>query len=310
MFENNLMYKVTWCYYKDDMTQQEIAKHLGISRMKVVKILNQAKREGIIRFHIDTQAKVNMELEAQMKEKFQLKDVFIVPTTINDLNDNIAKAAAQYIEEKVDENTYINIGYGDTVSKTLNHLIYSLDKEISLVTLSGGVSYYTSAIISGTQRGAASETVPNIHILPAPLIASSEEVANILLKESSIQSVLNMTELSTLSIVGIGAVSNEATIFKYGIANKEDLALLKMQGAVGDILSQFFDKDGNILETSLHKRLISIQLEKLRNKEKIIGVAGGPEKVQAIYSALMGKFVNILITDEDTANALLNFKNK
>lgn len=310
MFENNLMYKVTWCYYKDDMTQQEIAKHLGISRMKVVKILNQAKRDGIIRFHIDTQAKDNMELESQMKETFNLKDVFIVPTTINDLNDNIAKAAAQYIEEKVDENTYINIGYGDTVSKTLNHLIYSLEKEISLVTLSGGVSYYTSAIISGTRRSAASGITPNIHILPAPLIASSQEVANILLNESSIQSVLNMTELSSLSVVGIGAVSNEATIFKYGIANKEDLALLKMQGAVGDILSQFFDKDGNILETNLHNRLISIPLEKLRSKEQIIGVAGGLDKVQAIYSALKGNFVNILITDEDTAKALLKFKNK
>ena len=310
MYEDNLMYKVTWYYYEENMTQQEIAEHLGISRMKVVKILNQAKNDGVIKFKMDPEAKSNIALERDVMKKFDLSDVFVVPSSPKDLNDTIAKAAAQYLEEKVTENTYINIGYGDTVSKTLNHLIYSLDKQISLVTLSGGVSYYTSSIISGTKRRATSGITPNIHILPAPLLASSEEVADIILKEKSIQNVFNMTQLSSMSLVGIGAVSDEATIFKYGIANGEDLTLLKMQGAVGDILSQFYDKDGNILNTNFHKKLISIKLDHLKESNQTIGVAGGDDKVQAIYSALVGKFVDILITDEDTALSLMKFKNK
>jgi len=310
MYEDNLMYKVTWYYYEENMTQQEIAEHLGISRMKVVKILNQAKNDGVIKFKMDPEAKSNIALERDVMKKFDLCDVFVVPSSPKDLNDTIAKAAAQYLEEKVTENTYINIGYGDTVSKTLNHLIYSLDKQISLVTLSGGVSYYTSSIISGTKRRATSGITPNIHILPAPLLASSEEVADIILKEKSIQNVFNMTQLSSMSLVGIGAVSDEATIFKYGIANGEDLTLLKMQGAVGDILSQFYDKDGNILNTNFHKKLISIKLDHLKESNQTIGVAGGDDKVQAIYSALVGKFVDILITDEDTALSLMKFKNK
>ena len=310
MYEDNLMYKVTWYYYEENMTQQEIAEHLGISRMKVVKILNQAKNDGVIKFKMDPEAKSNIALERDVMKKFDLCDVFVVPSSPKDLNDTIAKAAAQYLEEKVTENTYINIGYGDTVSKTLNHLIYSLDKQISLVTLSGGVSYYTSSIISGTKRRATSGITPNIHILPAPLLASSEEVADIILKEKSIQNVFNMTQLSSMSLVGIGAVSDEATIFKYGIANGEDLTLLKMQGAVGDILSQFYDKDGNILDTNFHKKLISIKLDHLKESNQTIGVAGGDDKVQAIYSALVGKFVDILITDEDTALSLMKFKNK
>ena len=111
-------------------------------------------------------------------------------------------------------------------------------------------------------------------------------------------------------MVGIGAVSDKATIFKYGIANNEDLTLLKMQGAVGDILSQFYDKDGNILNTKFHKKLISIQLDHLKEAQQTIGIAGGEAKVQAIYSALLGGFINILITDENTALALLKFQNK
>lgn len=309
MYENNLIYKVTWFYYENNMTQQEIAEHLGISRMKVVKLLNQAKVDGIIKFKMDPEAKSNMQLEQDLKNKFGLWDVFVAPSSPDNINDNIAKAAAQYIEDKVKENAFINIGYGDTVSKTLNHLIYSLDKQISLVTLSGGVSYYTSAIVAGTKKKSSTSITPNIHIIPSPLLASTEEVADTLLKEKSVQNILNMTQLSSLSLVGIGSVSDNATIFKYGIANNEDLTLLKMQGAVGDILSQFYDKDGKMIESELHNKLIGIKIDKLKESNKTIGVAGGKHKVQAIYSALIGGYLNILITDEDTAKSLLSFKN-
>jgi len=310
MYEDNLIYKVTWFYYADNMTQQEIADHLGISRMRVVKLLNQAKTEGLIKFKMDPDAKSAISLEQSVKRKFNLDDVFVVPATPKNINDNIAKGAAQYIEEKVEENAFINIGYGDTVSRTINHLIYSLEKPISLVTLSGGVSYYTSAIIAGSRRRASNSITPNIHILPAPLISSSEEVANILMNEKNVKNILNMTELSHMSIVGIGSVSNTATIFKYGIANADDLTLLKMQGAVGDIMSQFYDKTGKIVDSPVHKKLISIKLDTLKSSHKTIGVAGGKEKIQAIYSALIGGYIDVLITDDATAKALLTFENK
>lgn len=310
MYENNLIYKVTWFYYADNMTQKQIAEHLGISRMKVVKLLNQAKNDGIIKFKMNSDAKAHINLERKLMEKFNLEDVFIVPSTPSNVNDNIAKGAAQYIEEKVEANAFINIGYGDTVFRTINHLINSLEKPISLVTLSGGVSNYTSAIVSGTRKRTLTSITPNIHILPAPLLASSEEVANIFLKEKSVKNIMNMSQLSSMSIVGIGSVSNNATIFKYNIANDNDLTLLEMQGAVGDILSQFYDKNGKIVKCDLHKKLIGIKLDNLKASQKTIGVAGGEEKVQAIYSALVGGYLNVLITDEDTANSLISFKNK
>lgn len=310
MYDDNILYKVTWFYYMDNMTQQEIAERLAISRMKVVKLLNQAKNNGIVKFKINNDAKAHASLERSLMDKFQLEDIFIVPSNPDNINDNIAKGAAQYIEDKAEPNTYINIGYGDTISHTINHLIYSLEKPVSLVTLSGGVYYYISAIIAGAHKKVSTSATPDIHILPAPLIASSEKVANILLNEKGVKSILNMSKLSSMSIVGIGSVSDRATIFKYNIANQEDLNLLQMQGAVGDILSQFYDKDGNIIQSNMHKRLLSTKLDTLKNYPKTIGVAGGKEKVQAIYSALLGGYLNVLITDEDTATSLLNHKNK
>lgn len=305
MYEENLLYKATWYYYVDNMTQKEIAEQLGISRMRVVKLLSQAKDEGVVQFKINRNAEVRVGLEEALMNRFQLKDVFIVPSTAENINDNIAKGAAQYLEDKIEENALINFGYGDTVSRTINHLIYTLDKPISLVTLSGGVSYYTNSIKLGTHSRPTSSVTPAFHVLPAPLLASTREVAEILMNEKSVKNILEMTKVSKMSIVGIGAVTNSATIFKYNIVNDNDLALLKMQGAVGDILSQFYDKDGKIIETEIHDKLVSVTLDSLRDSQETIGIAGGKEKLQAIYSALVGGYLNILITDEDTAQGLL-----
>jgi len=309
MRESNLIMKIAWFYYIDNLTQQQIAEKLNISRMKVIKYLNQAKTEGVVQFKINKSAENRVQAEVKLIEKYGLDDVFVVPNSgSEDLNDTIAQAAAQYIEEKSKPGDYINIGYGDTVSKTVSHLIYAVEKPLSLVSLSGGVSFYTSSIINGAHKKTASSPTPNIYVVPAPLVASSKEVAQTILKESSIKEILDMTQLASMSVVGIGAVTNTATIFKYNIVSNNDLVLLQMQGAVGDILSHFYDKDGNIIENALNARLISSDLSLLKNGKKVIGVAGGKDKVTAIHSALSGKLVNVFITDEDTATRLLDYK--
>jgi len=309
MHDDNLVMKAAWLYYIDNLTQQQIAEKLGISRMKVVKHLNQAKAEGVVQFRINHDTENRINIEKALLEKYGLSDAFVIPSCEqNDLNDSIAKAAAQYIEEKSNPGDYINIGYGDTVSKTIGHLIYQVEKPLSLVSLSGGVSFYTSSIINGAHKRSFSSPTPNIYVIPAPLVASTKEVAQMMLNEVSIKEILNMTKLASMSVVGIGAVSNTATIFKYNIATNNDLVLLEMQGAVGDILSHFYDKDGNIIKTGLNERLISSDISMLKDSKKVIGVAGGDDKLAAIHSALVGKFIDVFITDEDTASKLIDFK--
>ncbi len=309
MHEQNLVMKIAWLYYIDNLTQQQIAEKLDISRMKVIKYLNQAKTDGVVQFRISHDTKQRIYAEQALMDKYGLSDVFVIPNCEhNDLNDSIAKAAAQYIEEKSKPGDYINIGYGDTVSKTISHLIYHVEKPLSLVSLSGGVSFYTSSIINGAHKRSFTSPTPNIYVIPAPLVASTKEVAQLMLNEASIKEILNMTKLASMSVVGIGAVSNTATIFKYNIVSNNDLVLLQMQGAVGDVLSHFYDKDGNIIKTGLNERLISSDLSMLKNSQKIIGVAGGSEKVAAIHSALTSKFINVFITDENTAMQLIDYK--
>jgi len=77
---------------------------------------------------------------------------------------------------------------------------------------------------------------------------------------------------------------------------------------VGDILGQFFDADGAVIDLPIHERRIGIDLSDLVNIPKVVGVAGGLHKTEAILGALRGRFLDILVTNELTALALLELQ--
>jgi DNA-binding transcriptional regulator LsrR (DeoR family) len=114
-----------------------------------------------------------------------------------------------------------------------------------------------------------------------------------------------MAELSNIAVVGIGPVSADATFARFGYLALQDLEILQKQGAVGDILGQFYNMDGKELDVEYHNRLIAVRLEKLKAMPHVIGIAGGEHKVDAIKGALRGRFIHTLITDERIALRLL-----
>ncbi|MDF2472269.1 MAG: sugar-binding protein [Lachnospiraceae bacterium] len=300
-FEESLMAKIAWYYYLENMTQQSIADILGISRMRVIKLLDKARETGIVQFQIRANPSKRIELEQSLIQKYHLKDIYVVPTNPNseDVNETIAKAAAMYISNRISDNCFINFGYGDTPSRTLNHLATNVDSTVSYVSLTGGVRYY----LPNTQSNIFNA---KLYLMPSPLIASSQEMAEAMKNEASIQEISSMIKLASMTIVGIGSMSEDATILKSSILTQNDFILLRMQGAVGDILSHFIDKDGNLIDTEIDSRLISTPLPLLRELNNVIGVAAGESKISAINATLKGKYLDILITDENTAQKLID----
>ncbi|MDF2592080.1 MAG: sugar-binding protein [Clostridia bacterium] len=302
-FEESLMVKAAWYYYLENMTQQEISDHLGLSRMRVIKLLERARQTGIVQFQIRSSLSKRMEVEQTLIQKYHLKDTYVVPTNPNgeEVNETIAKAAAMYVGSRISDNCFINLGYGDTLSRTLNHLATNVDSVVSYVSLTGGVSYYLPNIQSNVFNA-------KLYLMPAPLIASSQEMAEAIKNETSIKEIESMSKLASMTIVGIGAMNHDATILKSSTLSQNDFILLSMQGAVGDILSHFIDKDGSLLDTEIDSRLISTPLSALKEFNNVIAVAAGEKKVTAIRAALTGDYIDVLITDENTAQKLIEAK--
>lgn len=303
-FETNLMIKIAWYYYMEDLTQQAIADQLGISRMRVIKLLDKARQVGIIQFRISSSFDKRHELETGLMEKYHLKDCYVVPSNPDPakINDTIAKAASIYISNHVTDNCYINFGYGDTSSRTIEYLAKSLETSASFVSLTGGVSYYLPNSESNIFNA-------KLYLIPSPIIMSSKEMAEAIKQESSIRDVTSMIQLASMTIVGIGAMDDNATIVKSSILSHNDFLLLSMKGAVGDVICHFIDKDGNLIDTDIDSRLVSVPLDTLNQLENVIGVAAGKHKVAAIASALKGGYLDILITDESTAEMLCQEQN-
>lgn len=292
--------KAAWYYYMEDNTQAQIAEVMGISRAKVIRLLEEARAQGIVQFSFRKNDSQRVSAEQLLIDRFGLKDAFVVPTPLDSsaINQSIAQSAAHYVSDHLREDGYLNIGYGDTVSRMLGFLAKNREESLNVVSLTGGVSYYLPTV--GTTAYSM-----RLFLTPSPLVVSSRQVRDALLDEKSLQDVSTMTEYADMSVVGIGAAVEGATVLRNGILNEGELAVLKMQGSVGDILNHFVDKDGNLIQTEIEDRVISTDLDKLRQLKNVVGVAGGKDKVTAIKAVLNGGYLNVLITDSDTAAELL-----
>lgn len=292
--------KAAWYYYMEDNTQTQIAEVMGVSRAKVIRLLEEARAQGIVQFSFRKNDSQRVSAEQLLIDRFGLKDAFVIPTPLDSsaINQSIAQGAAHYVSDHLREDGYLNIGYGDTVSRMLGFLAKNREESLNVVSLTGGVSYYLPTV--GT-------TAYSMHLFltPSPLVVSSRQVRDALLDEKSLQDVSTMTEYADMSVVGIGAAVEGATVLRNGILNEGELTVLKMQGAVGDVLNHFMDKDGNLIQTEIEDRVISTDLDKLRQLKNVVGVAGGKDKVTAIKAVLNGGYLNVLITDSDTAAELL-----
>jgi DNA-binding transcriptional regulator LsrR (DeoR family) len=302
-FEEELMIKAAWYYYLENKTQQKISDLLGISRMRVIRLLDKAQQTGVVQFNIRKEYARRMNIEKQLIDAYSLKDAFVIPTPaesgIGEINDAIADAAAMYISTRIQPNAFINIGYGDTAGKTLNNLAKIAEAPISCISLTGGVSIYLPNARSNVFNA-------RLFLIPAPLVVSSKEMVNAIREENSVKEIFRMASLASFTIVGIGGMNDEATILKSGVISANDFLYLKMHGAVGDILCHFIDKQGTVITTPLEDRLVSTPLDTLKSLPNVIGIAAGKDKEEAIKGTLALGYLDILITNEDTARWLID----
>lgn len=292
--------RIAWYYYHDGLTQGEIGDRLGLTRIKVSRLLESARRSGIIQVRINSRHQGCLEYEQRLQDFWGLGEVRVVPhLKAGNLNERLGQAAAQFLMQRLGNDDLLAVGWGETVSHAIERIGHMAnDRNISLVSLTGGVASYVDGIRTANWNS-------TVHLLPAPLVVCEDTVASALMREPSVARILEMARYANYQLVGIGALSDQATVVRSGYITADEVEPLRRMGAVGDIVCQFFDEQGEVLDLALHRRVIGMRLEALNSLHTVIAVAGGDAKVPAIRAALTGKYVDILITDEKTAQTLL-----
>jgi deoxyribonucleoside regulator len=305
-YDVELMIKVAEMYYIDDIPQREIAQKLNISRPKVSRLLKSAKENKLIEIRINYPAPARSQLEKTFEKKFNLKETIIVRNLDDDKNriiSEVTMAAAKYIKRVARDGDSIGVAWGRTLRAVADLIGVSEKKDIKVIQIIGSLGQ-SSTSANEIVRKMAESFGGSYFVLPAPAIVNSSEIKEAIMKDDTIKNILEIAKSVDIAMVGIGNVDENSSFFRSGYLKHEDLKVLKQSKAVGDICAHFFDIDGNVC-TDIDDRVIAIGLEDLKQISRVIGVAMGEDKVGSIRGALKSGVLDVLITDEKTAEAVL-----
>jgi DNA-binding transcriptional regulator LsrR (DeoR family) len=303
--------RAAWLYYIVGNDQNEIAVKLQISRHATQRLVATAVREKLIKFRIEHSSVECIELAEKLREKFALTFSDVAPhyPSLADTEIAIAGLAAAKIEDLLTPKkpVTISIGTGRTLRAAVDevgslerpdHKIVSM---VGNVTRDGRASGYDVAMRLADRIGA------QCYPLLAPVLANSFEERDLLRSQRAFQTARDLVRQSKVSFLGLGEVGTQAPIYNDRFVTPGELDELISSGMVGEIIGWAFDAEGAIYSKGTNARVASIPLE-VPPKRLTIAVAGGSAKHGAIAAALRGGLINGLITDEDTALALLQAK--
>ena len=305
--------EVARLYYEHGYSQQKIADKLGFSRPSISRILHQAREQGIIRIQIHDPSDRGTLLEDQIRQKFHLKKVIVVPNDgVSDeiLKRRLGQAAANYLDQLIQEDTILGVSWGTTMQEVANHVRPRPIKGMKVVQLNGGVSraeYDTRASEVAQKIAEKYQAVP--FLLPLPAIVDRAELKEAILQDRNISRTLNLARTAGIAMFTVGAFDYDSVLVKADYFEPAEVEFLLKNRAVGDICSRIITEDGDVCSPDLDARTIGINLQELRKKNYAIAVAGGAKKARAIYAGILGKHFNVLITDERVAVKLLEFAN-
>jgi lsr operon transcriptional repressor len=312
-----LLLRVAWYYYKDELTQDEIARRLSVSRASVGRLLDRARKVGLVSINLNAEYLDAFELSGKLRRTFGLTEALVVPDDEKEpadrhtLNARVGLGGAQFMSTHLRPGGSLGVGWGETVSRVIAATNFGAVGPVHMVTLTGGVEGYLQTILSSKgELTAEPSEVTSATVIPTPIMASTPALAAALRDEPTVQQVLKQASEVGHALVGVGTPTADATIVHMGYLNPADVRGLRERGVVGDILGQFFDADGNVVELPIHDRRIGIELSDLVHVPKVVGVAGGLHKAEAILGALHGGFLDVLVTNELVAIRLLQLERR
>jgi DNA-binding transcriptional regulator LsrR (DeoR family) len=306
-----LMIKVARLYHEHNVLQPEIARRLHISQARVSRLLKQAAAEGIVRVTVVVPEGMRTGLEEALEERYGLREAVVVEcfdTSESGIAHDLGTATAAYLEASLTGGDVVGVSSWSATLLAAVDAMRRIPRAAAerVVQLVGGTGNPAAEGHAAhlTQRFAELTGAKPTFLL-APGIATSPQAREALMQDQYVQEAISAHDEVTLGLVGIGALEPSTLLQSSGnIFSERELAALGERGAVGDVCLRFFDANGSPVASEVDRRVIGVTLEQLRRVERSVGVAGGARKYAAIRGALLGGWVNVLITDHVTAERL------
>lgn len=303
-----LISKVARLYYIEGLTQQKIADKLSISRTKVSRYLNTARKEKVVEIKINSQAEDYSELEYKIEKKFKIKECSVVPSSEN--REEVLKMMADPLNNLLERNlvngSYLGIGWGSSLKEVSDYINVNGKTDIKIVPIIGGLGKIGTGIHTNSVAKNIADRLGSIsYMIHSPAILDSREIREIVEKDSNTREIIKLSEKIDTALIGLGDIGPDATLIKTGSFNMEEFGYLKGLGVIGDVNLIFINEEGEHVPNKIDERIVRISPDRLKKVKNVIGVAFGKRKLQVIVGALRGGLINILFTDEETAEYII-----
>jgi len=302
-----LRLRAAWMYYVEEMTQNAIGEALGIGRVTVVRLLSDARALHEVKITLSRDVAELPKLEIALQKVFDFQEAVVAPLSSPEADPTapIGVATGQFISDFIRSDMKIGVGWGRTLIRSLAFIDEKPAANLSVVSLLGGITKARqyNPVEFAWQFSRLFQA--DCYLIPAPALVDSVETKRVLIERCGLADIFTLAEALDGVLVSVGGMALTETAHRYGFYSEEDRQSLIGAGAVGNLLYNFFDIEGRILDHPINSRVMSIPISTIKAAKHRIVTSGGVNKVNAILGVIRLFKPTVFITDEVTAAALL-----
>ncbi len=305
-------------YYLDDMTQEQIARRLGVSRSNVSRMLKEARERGLVEIRVHHPLRTSLTLEEAIVAALPLQTCLVLATdaerpfsprngaVTDDRVTTLGVLAARYLNEQIANNAVVGVGWGSTVYSVVTSGYIERKLDTAVVQLMGSMGGATPDIDGGQVASRLGRALgAKVYYLHAPMVVTDASVRAGLMRDQHIRQTLDMTRRADVLVFSVGAVSRASGLYRAGYLTDLDLEYIQSHGAVGDICGAYFRQDGSPCSLELEERTVAASAEAMRAAPLRVGVGWGAAKALPSIGAIRAGLINVLIIEEECARELL-----
>jgi DNA-binding transcriptional regulator LsrR (DeoR family) len=308
LYRFRLQVRAAWLYHVEGLTQQEIAEKLDLSRVKVNRLLKEARQRGIVKISVETRGIIFPDLEERLCEDFKLRDAVVVVESEEgeSIYRLLSQATAAWLIPRLTGDSIVGLSYGRTLSYLPEAFHPPHHVSCTFIEVIGGISTLTTSLTQVNIVAKMAELCGGrAEFLNVPTIVSSPEVRQLLLQEDAVNQAFIKARSCTFLLTSLGSTSPDALLIQHGYLSQAEFIELRSQGAVGDVMGHFISADGSPVPSPLDQRLMGLELDEIPQIPFRILIACGQAKVAPTRAAIQKGLFNVLITDRLTASSLL-----
>ena len=307
--ERELLVRAARLYFEDGKSQNEVALELATSRSNVSRMLAAAREQGIVEIRINDPLGRDANLETQLRQTFDLVAAVVAGVGRNERAiDRVGEMGARWFAEQLRDGITIALSWGAAVQRLVWSVQVDRPYQVDITQLVGGLSPVSTGV-TGQEvvRELADRLGASYRYLHAPAVLTSKTTRDALMAESTVKDALDAAGKSEIALVGIGngtTGSSGQILAALGLTDKQKEQFAS-RGPVGDIAARFYDINGIEIEGPVQDRVLAMSLDDVRRIPLAMGIAAGRDKARAILAAFRGRLVDGIITDVQTARAVL-----